>query len=208
MKARTKAQKRLSRKGRPPEPGVLRTAEGRKSRCNEAKSSEEKLMLEVATWKRRQINPQLTVEEARKPEHGSVIDKWLSDYERLLKRFPDEANALQFTRLHYDTAVRYHQTYERWKAVVGARRQRSASDFTSIKGYDGADPFDKAREEREVAIEQAFKEARRAVMESVPLGMMALEAIVVENQPAETLRGDLRLALNRLSVLWKMQEAA
>ena len=58
------------------------------------------------------------------------------------------------------------------------------------------------------AIEQAFKDARRAILESGPLGMMAVEAIIIENQPVETLRGDLRLALNRLAVLWKMQQAA
>jgi hypothetical protein len=73
--------------------------------------------------------------------------------------------------------------------------------------YDGSDPF-AGRAASDAKIEDEFKAARRAVLESGPLGVMAIEAIVIENQPAESLRGDLRLELNALAVLWKMMEKA
>ena len=186
----------------------MRTVNGRKSRSQEALHLEQRLALEAATWKRRQMNPSLTISEARLPEHGSVIAKWLADWERVRKRNPDANHPNMFTQLHYDTAMRYHELYARWLAVAGVRQPRSSSDFSGPAGYDGSDPFDERRAGRDAAIEQAFKDARRAILESGPLGMMAVEAIIIENQPVETLRGDLRLALNRLAVLWKMQQAA
>lgn len=194
--------------GRKRDEGVLRTASGRKSRSKESLGLEERLTLEAATWKRRQMNPDLSISDARLPEHGSVIAKWLADWTVAKKRNPGGAHAHMFTQMHYDTALRYHELHERWLAVCGARRQRSSSDFSGPGGYDGADPFEEARAEREARIQQEFKEARRTVLQSGPLCMMAMETIVIENQPAERLRGDLRLALNALAVLWKLQAAA
>lgn len=187
--------------------GALRTASGRKSRSKESLGLEERLILDAATWKRRQMNPKLTISEARLPEHGSVIALWL-EMSKASKRRTSEPQENVFTQMHYDTALRYHELHERWLAICGARRQRSSSDFTGPGGYDGADPFEATRADREARTQADYKEARAAVLASGPLGMMAVETIVIENKPAERLRGDLRLALNALAVLWKLQAAA
>ena len=187
---------------------AIRTPSGQKSRSAEALGLNERLTLEAATWKRRQENPGLTISEARKPQYGSVILKWLAEWQAIRRRDPDRAHINMFTQMHYDTAERYHALYLRWMAAINAKGQRSSTDFSGPGGYDGADPFDDARAERDAKVENDFKDARRAVLESGPLGMMAMETIVIENQPVESLRGDLREALNRLAILWKMMERA
>lgn len=198
----------MARAGRPAKQGAMRTESGRISRSKESLGLEERLVLEAATWKRRHDNPRLTISEARLPEYGSVIARWLEDWKAIKKRYPDGNHPNVFTQMHYDTALRYHETYARWMATVGARGPRSSSDFSGPGGYDGADPFDEGRAQRDAKAEADFKAARRAILEAGPLCMMAIETIVIENQPAEGMRGDLRLALNRLAVLWKFQAAA
>lgn len=198
----------MAKRGRPAKQNTMRTEGGRISRSKESLGLSERLELEAATWKRRQMNPGLTISDARLPEHGSVIARWLSDWQTIRRRFPDGNHPNVFTQLHYDAALRYHEVYSRWLTAINARGQRSSSDFSGPGGYNGADPFEAQRAERDRHAEQEFKEARRCVLEAGPLCMMAVEAIIIENQPAENLRGDLRLALNRLAVLWKYQAAA
>jgi len=205
MKARTRAAKIRAKRGRPRKEGVERTPSGQISRATDF---ETKIAAEAATWKRRQQNPELSIDEARKPEHGSVIARWLAEWQRMKKLYPEANHPNQFTQLHYDTAMRYHQLYMDWMACIDARNPRSASDFTGQGGFDGSDPFEDRRAKRNRAIERAFKDARRAVLESGPFGMMAIETIVIENQPADNLRADLRLALNRLAILFRLQDAA
>lgn len=191
---------------RPAHKQALRTPSGQKSRSKEALSQEERLTLEAATWKRRQLNPSLSITEARNPEWGSVVERWHQDWKAMTRRAPDRAHINMFSQLHKDAAERYHALYLRWLAVISARSPRSSSDFSGVGSYDGSDPFDQGRAERDSRTEADFKAARHAVLQSGPLGMMAVESIVIENQPVESLRGDLRLALNRLAVLWKMME--
>ncbi len=126
----------------------------------------------------------------------------------MMKKNPDKAHDNMFSQMHKDAAERFQELHRRWLAVIGARGQRSATDFGGVGGYDGSDPFEQSRAERDANIEADFKAARTAILESGPFGMMAVEAIVIENQPVESLRGDLRLALNRLAVLWKMMADA
>lgn len=201
MKAATKL-------GRPMKHGAMRTESGRISRSKESLGLEQRLILEAATWKRRQEHPGLTISDARLPEHGSVIARWLADWQAIKKRNPESNHPNTFTQMHHDTALRYHELYTRWLALAGARGGRSSSDFSGPGGYDGSDPFEPGRAERDARTQADFKEARRAILESGPLGMMAIETIVIENQPAESMRGDLRMALNRLAVLWKLAAAA
>lgn len=168
-----------------------------------------KLELEAATWKRRQGNPDLSPEEARKPEYGSVIAKWLNNHNRFVKRFgKDIPNPDEFSQKHYDAAMRYHELNHRYLEAIDAKRTRSASDYSPRGGHDGRDPFEHDMATRYKAIEEAYGNARRAVLESGPMGHMAVQAIVIENKEVEGLRGDLRLALNRLAILWKMAEHA
>ena len=201
-------RKNMAKAGRKKREGVIRTSTGRISRSNESLGLEQRLTLEAATWKRRQGNPDLTISEARLPEYGSVIARWLEDWKRVQKRYPDGNHPNTFTQLHYDTALRFHELHGRWMAMIGANGPRSSSDFTGPGGYDGSDPFETRRAERDARIQAEFREARKAILESGPLGMMAVEAIIIENHPVDSLRGDLRLALNRLAVLWKLEAAA
>lgn len=156
-------------------------------------------MMEAATWKRRQANPKLSIAEARKPEHGSVIHAWklASDKARANKNAP--ATEPSFTSTHLETAEELHQWYEVYRAAIASTDPRSASDFSGPGGYDGADPFDKAREKRDRFAIAKWKEIRLAILQSGPLGMMAVETIIFENKPAMPLIGDLRLALNAVT---------
>lgn len=192
--------------GRPAHQNAIRTPSGQKSRSKESLGLMQRLELEAATWKRRQMNPELTISDARLQEYGSVIHRWHLDWKALCKRNPDKAHANVFSELHKDTAERYHGLYLRWMAAINARSPRSSTDYSRTGGYDGADPFEERRAERDEKTERDFKAARKAILESGPLGMMAIEAIVIENQPVESLRGDLRLALNALAREWKTLE--
>lgn len=191
---------------RPAHKHVPRTPSGQKSRSKESLGLEDRMTLEAATWKRRQMNPGLTISEARNPEWGSVIERWHQEWKAMCKRHPDSAHVNVFSQLHKDAAERYHALYLRWLAAISARAPRSASDFSGVGSFDGSDPFTESRAERDAKTERDFKDARHAVLTSGPFGMMAVESIIIENQPTESLRGDLRLALNRLAVLWKMME--
>ena len=166
----------------------------------------ERLELEAATWKRRQVFPDLTVSEARLPEYGSVIARWHQDWKALCKRNPDGAHETMFSEMHKDTAERYHALYHRWMGAISAKSPRSSTDFSGAGGFDGADPFEESRAERDAKTEADFKAARLAILQSGSLGMMAVETIVIENRPVDSLRGDLRLALNSLARLWRMLE--
>lgn len=192
--------------GRKRDQRSMRTPSGQKSRSNESLGLEERIALEAATWKRRQQNPDLTISEARKPEYGSVIERWHQDWKTMSEKRPDKAHENVFSQMHKDAAERYHGLFLNWLGVINAKSPRSSSDFSGAGGFDGRDPFEADKAKRDAAIEAAFKDARRAILESGPLGMMAVETIVIENQPADSLRGDLRQALNNLARLWKMLE--
>jgi len=203
--------KALSRKrrkgGRPKKADVDRTPSGQISRAEDAQVMTN-LEMEAATWKRRKIFPDLTPEEARKQEHGSVIARWLLESQIARKRRPELPHPNAFTQLHYDTAQRFDMLHKRWLAAIGAKQMRSSSEFGQVGGHPG-DPFMQEVATREAKVIAEFKAARHAILQcGTPLGMMAIESIVLENQPSDNLRGDLRQALNSLSVLWRMQSAA
>lgn len=165
-----------------------------------------KLELEAATWKRRRENPNITPEEARKPEYGLVIAKWRENHRKFVERHgKDKLDPHEFTEVHYDTAERFHKLHQSYLSALGAKRNRSASDYSPSGGYDGRDPFEEDLAIRHRAIEEAYKSARRAILETGSLCHMALHAIVVENKDLPELRADLRVALNRLATLWKIE---
>lgn len=212
-KARTKAQKR---RGRPPKTGVLRTESGRISRSAEAKeieaitkAMEYRLMMEAATWKRRQIDPTLTVEKARYQEHGSVIHRWKDQHDKFRKKHGDaKPDPMCFTKHDLQLAENIQQAYERYRAAIASHNPRSASDFSGPGGFDGRDPFDDDRERMDKRAINRWKEMRCAILESGPLGMMAVETIVLENKPVDKLIGDLRLALNAVERMNRIAKAA
>lgn len=207
--ARTAAQKLRAKRGRPRRDGVPRTEDGRISRSFDAQTAEERIAVEAATWKRRQDNPLLTIEEARKQEHGSVIHRWKLDYQRIAKKYPDGTHQNTFTPLHLDTAERYHKLHLDYHAIIGAMPPRSTSEVNRVpSGYDGSDPFSGERSRREEKIAKDYKAARETILGAGPLCQMAVMAVVVENKDCPSLMGDLRLALNALSILWKLQAAA
>lgn len=209
MKALSRKRGRRNRPGRKLTESFPRTPTQQKSRSRAATEPMTKLELEAATWKRRRENPNITPEEARKPEYGIVIAKWRENHRRFVKRYgKDTPDPHEFTEVHYDTAERYHMLHHRYLSAIEAKRQRSASDYSPAGGYDGRDPFDADLAARHKATEEAYTTARRAVLESGALGHMALQAIVVENKDLPELRSDLRTALNRLAVLWKLAATA
>lgn len=213
VKARTKAAKR--RAGRPRKEGVLRTEGGRISRSSESKALEERLMLEAATWKRRQVNPTLSVEDARKPEHGSVIHAWKVAHDKFVKKHgAEEPNPMMFTASDLEMARRIHEAYLDYRVAIASRNPRSSSDFGAPGGFDGSDPFEGKKANRDSqAINRWVGEDRKsgirgAILRSGPFGLMAVEAIVFENRPAASLIGDLRLALNEVDRVSRLKRAA
>lgn len=196
------------RAGRRKKMNVDREPNGRIQRVTIDGEQVSKFELDAMTWKRRQINPSLSSEEARKPEHGSVVAAWLEHSKKVASRSLGQPNPIGFTQMQYDAAMRYAQLQRDWLAAIGAVRARSSSEFGGVGGH-APDPFIATVERREKTTIDAFKAARRAVLEcGSPLGMMAIETIVIENQPAEDMRGDLRMALNALSRHWGWQVAA
>lgn len=213
--------KALSRKrrkgGRPKRQDVDRTPSGQISRAGDAKVLTH-MEMEAATWKRRQriakdgsvfTDPHLTPAEARKQEHGSVIARWLLDSELFVKMHGHKKpNPNEFTRLQHDTAQRFAKLHACYMSAIDAKRMRSSSEFGGVGGHP-PDPFiaELARRDRQTI--DAFKAARRAILScKSPVAMMAIETIVIENQPADSLRGDLRMALNALAAMLKLQNAA
>ncbi|MDS1138592.1 hypothetical protein [Nitratireductor indicus] len=184
-------------------------------------------MMEAATWKRRQkwiepvkdehgnieepgywmTDPDVSIDDARRPEHGSVIHAWKEASDRARKKAPESASQV-FTSLHLETARRVHEVFDAYCAAIALRTPRSASDYSSSGGFDGTDPFDDDRSRRDVNAIARWMECRRAILESGPMGMMAVEAIVFENKPVHSLMGDLRLALNEVDRVWRRQRAA
>lgn len=212
MKALSKAAKRRGRKLRA---DVKRGSTGRIARqdqktpeqlAREQAALEARLAVETATWKRRQENPALSVEEARKPHVAIVLDRWLKRSDELRRQ--DRHEDAFVTAEQVGAAKRFAELTERYKAVIGARAQRSASDFDRVGGYDNTDPFDGRQAARDRATEQDYQLARRAVLESGPFSMFAFEAIVIENRELPRSVGDLRLACNALVRLWNNQKAA
>lgn len=204
-----KALARKRRKGgRPKIADVDREPNGRVQRVSIDGEYISKLELEAITWRRRQIDPSLTPEEARKQEHGSVIAAWLERSNKARKARPNEPHPNAFTQLHYDTALRYGELHQKWLIAIDAGRVRSSSEFGGIKGH-APDPFISSAAKRDAKTIADFKAARRAILEcGSPLGMMAIETIVLENQDADGMRGDLRQALNALARIWGLQAAA
>lgn len=220
MKALSKKRRKG---GRPKRQDVDRTPSGQISRAGDAQLMTN-LEMEAATFKRRQrvlrhldkkgrevlevfLDPHLSPSEARKQEHGSVIHRWHEESNIAVQRAPNASHPNAFTRLHRDTAESYAALHAKWLSAIDAKRMRSSSEFGGVGGHP-PDPFIAEIARREQKTIEAFKEARRAILASGPLGMMAIETIVIENQPAVGMMGDLRQALNALAAIMKMQNAA
>jgi len=210
--ARTKAAKLKSKRGRPKKEGVLRTPSGQISRSADSKAItrglEERLALETATWKRRQENPGITVQEARLQHHGLVIAQWRNEYERARRIKPEAIHENVFTQSHFDTAMSFLELHEDYQAVIEAGKVRSPSDLNRAAGKDSRDPFEVERAKKHHAVECLYRDCRRAILQSGPLGMMAVETVVIENKDTPTMLPDLRCALNSLALVLKIQKAA
>lgn len=193
------------------------------------------MTLEAATWKRRQkwVEPErddkgnitvpgywytdqsMSIEEARKPEHGSVIHAWKVAHDKFIEKHgPDKPNPMMFTASDLETARKIHEAYIDYRIAIASRNPRSSSDFGSPGGFDGSDPFnsDKAKRDKN-AINRWVGEDRKsgirgAILKSGPFGFMAVEAIVFENKSASSMIGDLRLALNAVDRASRLKRAA
>lgn len=197
------------RAGRRKKMNVDREPNGRIQRVTIDGEPVSKFELDAMTWKRRQINPSLSSVEARKPEHGSVIAAWRAQSEKYTKAFPGRPNPIEFSPLHFSLAEEYHQLWRDWIAICDGRRVRSGSELNDRVSGQGRDAYTDASLAKAARIEERFKNARKAILAcGAPLAMMAIETIVIENQPAEDMRGDLRMALNALSRIFGKAMAA
>lgn len=87
--------------------------------------------------------------------------------------------------------------------AIMIKRQRSASDYSGVGGFDDRVPDeDEARQMRKSV--EKWDAYRRAILESGPLGMMAVETIVLSDMLVASMVGDLRLALNAVSRVGSM----
>ena len=197
MKARTSTKKR----GRPKKLDAIRTESGQISR------SLSQFERDAISWKRMRDNPGIEPEKLRAPEYGSMVHVYHRLSEGAQKRNP-EAPGFVFTAQHLDTANRLHEAYIAWRMAMGTKAPRSSTEFGGAGGHDNLDPFDADRARRDQLALARFKDARRAILESCPLGMMAVEAIVFNNQDCPNMLADLRLALNAVDRLWRMARAA
>lgn len=115
---------------------------------------------------------------------------------------------MSFTAQHLQTAQTVQSAYENYRHAIASRNPRSASDFSAPGGFDGTDPFDEDREKRDKVAIEKWKAIRSAILNSGPLGMMAVETIIFENTAADSLIGDLRLALNAVDRMTRIARAA
>lgn len=125
-------------------------------------------------------------------EYGSVLAMW---------KLQGDLSEIQYT-----AADKFHKLHTAYLCAIRAKSPRSSSDFGGAGGFDGSDPMLSA--ERDMRTQQNYKEAHRAISESGPLGMAAIEAIVLENRAVDALLPHLRLALNSLARRMKMESAA
>lgn len=211
MAAYSKAQKRQAKRGRAKKEGVLRTPSGQISRSADSREItrglEERLALETATWKRRQENPGITIQEARLQHHG-LVTQWRNEYERARRIKPEVIHENVFTQSHFDTAMSFLELHEDYQTVIEAGKVRSPSDLNRAAGKDSRDPFEVERAKKHHAIECLYRDCRRAILQSGPLGMMAVETVVIENKDAPKMLAGLRCALNSLALVLKIQKAA
>lgn len=82
----------------------------------------------------------------------------------------------------------------------------SASDYDRTHGYDGSEGDDPEYVERCNHARRRFAESRRALLEADPFALNAADAWIVDDTAAWKLMGDLRLALNALARLYRVDE--
>ena len=99
----------------------------------------------------------------------------------------------------HDAAREWEARSREYSLALGSRRQRSASEFGGVGGYDGREgdePDYIAQCERAKA---RYGEVRRAAMEADPFGLTALEVWVLEDRADFKLLGSLRVACNAIA---------
>lgn len=127
----------------------------------------------------------MTKDEAKKAEAGTVIGRLsrnAPEYGGLSKEQVSAAEYIALTKASADAAIQ-------------APRVRSSTDYVGPTG-GGFALDDSAYEEWARGSIARWKEVRPVILHSGPLGMMAVETMVFENKDADSMIGDLRLALN------------
>lgn len=84
-----------------------------------------------------------------------------------------------------------------YDAAILLPRSRSSSDYDGPRGA-GSSIISEEYEKQVKRTVEAWKAIRSVILESGPLGMMAVETIIFENKHSHRLVGDLRLALNQV----------
>jgi hypothetical protein len=112
----------------------------------------------------------------------------------------------QLTRAQADAAEEYEKVVRAFLASIEARRPSSPGDLNRSGGYDGREGDDPAYIEKCHLAVRRYKEARRGLLEASPLAHFAMETWVTEGHEVWSLLGDLRLGLNALARLWRVDE--
>lgn len=82
--------------------------------------------------------------------------------------------------------------------AIEVKRQRSGSDHDRQPGHDNTDPWEAKAVKKAVDAEQLWRDLRRTIMESSPLGMMVVEGMIFEDRIMDGYEPELRTVLNEI----------
>jgi hypothetical protein len=136
----------------------------------------------------------LSREEAVRQEAGTAIGRAL--------------NNRDITRDQYDACMEWLVRRDAYDRALMVPKQRSASDFGGVRGYDGGDGTDEDYVAQCNKARSRYGEIRRWILDADSLGMMALETWVLEDREAYVLVGSLRVAANAINRLLRLDRAA
>jgi hypothetical protein len=130
-------------------------------------------------------------ERAKRQETGTAIGRAYDNR--------DENNVRLLSRHQLDALQEWDKALHDMKTATDAKRMRSGSDFSGAGGFDGNDGTDEAYVRFCARAKERYRLLRKAILDSGPLGHMAVQTWVeCDNYDLRCL-GDLRLAANAIS---------
>lgn len=196
------------RKGRKRKVVAIREPNGRALRKTPAELAREARSVGVEA---RQRVFRLDKLKAEKEEAGSAVGR------AYLNRELAPNNTGQNRRM-FEAARLYERVYRDEQWARDQKRPRSASDYSGAGGHDGWD-YDIERRDNPsaeyVSFEadcqrkiRAYQDSRRALLDADPFAQLAVDAWVIEGKEAWGLLGELRVGLNALERLYRVEEWA
>lgn len=106
----------------------------------------------------------------------------------------------------YEAAKTYESVYRGYERAILVRRPSSPGNFDKVPGFDAGDGTDERYVEQCTAARRNYGDARRALLDADPLAQMAVNTWVVEDVPLYHCVGELRVGLNALARLFRVDE--